>query len=161
MPRESQSRGRTWCSATNRPSVTRHRRSRRSPLVTTSRGFDEAMPSSGRGDTTAASAGATAQTPNGGDEMAVRGPHRPGRDVAMTLLVPHAGSPVRLDQLQAELDQRRRVVVLCWFGSVELNAAEVFRADEPVLFRAHQSRRRAVVPVERPTIEVFGDEHVV
>ena len=48
----------------------------------------------------------------------------------MTLLVPDPCSPIGFDQLQAHLDEPRGVVTLCWFFSVELDAAQVFGADE-------------------------------
>ena len=79
----------------------------------------------------------------------------------MTLLLPDPRPPMGFDQLQTQLDQRRRVVALRGLGGVELDAAEVLGADEAVLVGAHESDRRAVVTVERTTIETLGDEHVV
>jgi len=79
----------------------------------------------------------------------------------MTLLVPDPCSPIGFDQLQAHLDESRGVVTLCWFFSVELDAAQVFGADEAVLIRADHSRRCPMVAVERVIVEVLSDEHVV
>jgi len=46
-------------------------------------------------------------------------------------------------------------------GGVHVDAAQVFGADEPVLPRADQSGRGAMVAAERMAIEILGDEHVL
>ncbi len=74
----------------------------------------------------------------------------------MTLLLPDPRPRMGLEQTH-----RRRCVDACRFGGVELDAAEVFGADEAVLVGADQSGRRAVVAVERTAIETLCDEHVL
>ena len=79
----------------------------------------------------------------------------------MTLLLPDPRPPVRLHHLQAELDERRGVIALGGLGGMDPDAAQVLGADEPVLTRADESDRRAMVTVEGAAIETVGDEHVV
>ena len=74
----------------------------------------------------------------------------------MTLLLPDPRPRMGLEQTQ-----RRRYVDTCRFGGVELDAAEVFGADEAVLVGTDQSGRRAMVIVERTPIETLCDEHVL
>lgn len=46
-------------------------------------------------------------------------------------------------------------------AGVELEPTQVLGADEAVLTRAHEPDRRTVVTVERPAVEVLGDQDVV
>lgn len=62
--------------------------------------------SRGAGGTTAAAA-ASAEKPNGRDDVPVDRPHRPRREMAMALLLPDSRPPMGLDQLQTQMDDRR------------------------------------------------------
>jgi hypothetical protein len=44
---------------------------------------------------------------------------------------------------------------------MELDPREVLGADEAVLARANETDRRAMIAVERPVVEVLGDQHIV
>src|SRR5262245_50284376 len=71
-------------------------------------------------------------------EVAVDGSNEASREVAMSFLSPDVRSWVGLDQLQRCLDGRGGVVSVLGLGGVDLDAAEVLGADEPVLAGAHQ-----------------------
>ncbi len=103
----------------------------------------------------AAPAAVSAEECNRRDEESVDAPHRPGWEIAMTLLLPDPRPRMGLEQTH-----RRRCVDTCRLGGVELDPAEVFGTDEAVLVGADQSSRRAMVTVERTTIETLCDEHV-
>src|SRR3954470_3908451 len=80
------------------------------------------------------------------------------------LLLPHPRARMGLHEHRAQRyarEQRRALVALLGLGGVDLDPAQVLRADEAVLTRADQPERRAVVAVERPAIEVLRDQHVV
>src|SRR2546427_12102113 len=106
-------------------------------------------------------AAARAEERNDRDEQPVDAPHRPGWEMAMTLLLPDPRPRMGLEQMQPQVDDRRGVVVLARLGGVELDAAEVLGTDEPVLVGADQPGRRAMLTVERTAIETLCDEHVL
>ena len=112
--------------------------------------------SRGRRWGTTAPVAVSAEERDGRDEKPVDGPHRPGWEIAMSLLLPDPRPRMGLKQTQ-----RRGYVDTCRFGSVELDAAEVFGADEAVLVGADQSDGRAVVSVERTAIETLCDEYIL
>src|SRR5438093_5019196 len=106
-------------------------------------------------------AAARAEVCNDRYEQRVDAPHRPGWEIAMTLLLPDPRPRMGLEQMQPQVDDRRGVVVLARPGRVELDPAEVLGTDEAVLAGADQSGRRAMVTVEWTAIETLCDEHVL
>ena len=103
-----------------------------------------------------APAAVSAEERNRRDEESVDGSHRPRWEMAMTLLLPDPRPRMGLEQ-----PQRWRCVDTCRFGGVELDAAEVLRADEAVLVGADQSGGRAMVTVEWKAIETLCDEYIL
>src|SRR5437870_13782773 len=78
-------------------------------------------------------AAARAEECNDRDEQPVDAPHRPGREIAMTFLLPHPRPRMGLEQTQFHVDDRRGGVVLARLGGVELDPAEVFGTEKAVL----------------------------
>src|SRR2546430_14491653 len=100
----------------------------------------------------------------GGDDEPAEEPQRPGRQIAMTLLLPDPRprmAPVPQQAQHHQGGRSRAAVALCRLGVAKLYAAEVLGADEPVVVGADQPGRRAMVTVERAAIEAVWNEHVL
>src|SRR5437016_3310949 len=88
----------------------------------------------------------------------------PSREIRVAFLAPDSRPGMTPKQRRTERhpsDRRCGTEILYRIGGMEFDAAQMFGADEAVLVRAHQTGRRAVVAIERRTVETFGDEHVV
>ena len=79
----------------------------------------------------------------------------------MALLAPDPRPAVGPDGAQGALDAPPRVVQVDRLGRVQLDPTQVLGADEAVLVRTHEPRRRTVLGSQGLTVEPVGDQHAV